>query len=674
MPPRVSFAATGAATVDSDGTLSDELYQELTGTPPTDPTSAIATTGATGTYSEATVTNVTSSIDSSVMTISYDRCHSLGHVGTAKLVPTLLFHGFGLNRGQFDSTFKRRMADYVDVASGRAPLMIAATEGTTNDWARRVYDWKDALTHAVAAVGSSNVYGAGNTCVLIGYSGGTAMAAQFACHFPDLVGALILVYPCDDIGYSPDNSLWARNNTSRSTLTTQVGDRALGTAADIDPYRARYPTAALARILALPNAFDVWIGGDRGDVAGVGLPDPDLLVSALRSNTAAASRVHAHITPNSTDTAILHAEGLSTGGTLLFERTYWPTVLRDIATWSLPRALPTGLEVIGYMESRAVTGSTDPANDRPGWKVWTGANSPPRTDSAGGQLHAGDLIWADAGRQFSFLGTTSQNGKFQVLRDVDDNRTVSFTAGTRKAVNLCEAPVITDLTDIDAAVDQWRADTNVVGGATVTSWTEVTGSKAFATATNNPADTTDGNGKHLVRFTAASSKRMLYTGLLWDPTADFTLVVVANKTSAGTQSIIGEGRGGRLEESKIIFNSNTFAGHYYDQTNADGQNAVGGAGTASSIHCIVYWRKSGVLYSTVDGSVIASSTVVSEWTGTTAVSGSNKTTIGGAFAGNAQVPYEFSDLDLYHFAVFNRAVSAADIWAIYAFMKSEWSF
>ena len=105
--------ATPPASVDGAGTLPADLYQGLVGEPPTAPTAAIDTSAASGSYSEATVTNVASTIDAgTIANLSYRRCHDTGQAAARTLMPLMLLPGFGGSGTEFSTATLRRFASY----------------------------------------------------------------------------------------------------------------------------------------------------------------------------------------------------------------------------------------------------------------------------------------------------------------------------------------------------------------------------------------------------------------------------------------------------------------------------------------------------------------------------------------------------------------------------------
>jgi pimeloyl-ACP methyl ester carboxylesterase len=677
-------ASTDVATVDADGLMPAEAYQAFVGAPATDPTAAVATTGATGTYGEASSVSFTTSLDSIAAT--YDRCHSLGHVGSGKLVTTVILQGFGVGKASFSSTFKRRLADYVDPTTGRAPLvLIGDTRGrgvTTGpvDYVRDLQDRRDMVAHAVAAVGASNCYAGGRGVVLVGYSTGAVDALLWACRCPDEVLAVVLIVPNFDLGVDATEGYWGLTGSSvRTSLTSQVGDRAQGAAAALDPYLARNPIDGIARILALPGAPPVWVFGDRDEAPNVPITGPDRLVRALRATPAAAAKVHVHISQTGDAIRYLHDTGTfdnDLGGMLSAEKRCWPTILANVAEWALPLSSPSnGLRVFGWFKARTVTGSADPTNDRVGFEVWTGDASPPKADADGGKLHALEMHYVDGGRAFTFDPQTSQNGYVQILRDADDRR-AALTAGSQLRVDLGVSPTITALTDIGFA-HEFRADLGVTGTSQVTAWADQIGALTFteSAGTTCPATATDSDSKAVLRFMAASSQKMLINSLLFAPTGDFTMFLVCSRANTSTQIPFEVSHHGTLARLLIQGGSSTDAIEYHNDANTialANSNGIGGhTWSANAKVMIAVMRKSGVLYASLNGSSWSKSAVANE---TVTFSGTNTTSIGCGWANSGGAYWRFFDGDIYEVASRDAATSESDLSAAHALMKTRWTF
>ena len=667
------------ATPNRRGAMPADAYASYAGVAPTDPTSDISTTGASGSYSEATVTGLTSSIDSSVTTLAYDRCHDTGHAGTAKLIPTILYPGFDQTKAQFTQAMKRRLAAYVDPDSGRAPLVIAVSPRSPRDYCRDTQDRFDCLDHAVAAVGASNVYGGGNGAILIGYSTGCFDAMLAACRCPDKVFAVILYFPNFDLGVDPNDSYWGIQNpgsTTRTSMTTSIGDRAQGSATALDPYLARNPIDGLARIMSLPGGPHVWVLGDRTEAPTAGIPNPDRLVSALLGLRESAAKTHAHVTQTGDSNRILHDSGVDGTGAVYAERYFWPFVLKNSAEWLVPRRSPRGdLRIFGWMKTRGYTSASNPALNRPGFEIWTGASNPPRTSAAGGRLHAAEFKYLEAARQFTVdPSVTSQNGYAQVVYD-GDNRIYALTAGTPIQANLNISPTVSSLSSLGYA-HEWLANLGVTeSGGNVSAWADQIGALSFTEGTNKPTVTTDGDGKSLIRFASASSQKLLMNSLLVDPTQDFTICMVVNKTNATAQNFFEVSHHGSLAVCNIAFNSGVTAANYRVDSGSYGfanTNGIGGqVFSQNAKHLLVLMRKSSVYYMSIDGSPFSSSPVTAD---TFTLTGTNTSTIGAGWANSGGAYWQFLNGDVYHLASKNAASSQAEVQGILTYVKTLWTF
>lgn len=668
--------------LDEGYSRSSVILAASTTTPPSDPTTAPSTAGASGTYSEATAT-VTSTLDSSITNLAYDRCANAGHAGTSKGVPFLLFPGFSQTKSQFTQAMKRRLADYVDPVSGRAPFVLGISSrgrgtGGTIDYVRDRQDRDDCVKHAVAAVGASNLFASGRGVVVIGYSTGCLDALLYACTFPDSVLAIVLYYPNFDLGVDPADSYWALQSTTQRTtyLVPQVGDRAQGSAAAIDPYLARNPIDAIARIVALPGGPHIWILGDRTEAPAVPIPNPDRLAAALRAVPGAISKTHVHITQAGDVNRILHDAGVDGAGTIYSERFWVTTVLAGAAEWSMPReAPPNGLRLLGWMRTRTITGSVNPSDDRPGFEVWTGTVVNPKANAAGGRLHACEFRYWDTGRQFTFDPVTSQNGYLQVLRDAS-NRSYDLTAGSKLILNLNVSMAITAFADLGFQ-HEWKGGVGVTGTTQVTNWADQIGALAFtATAgTTCPATATDADGKALLRFDATSSQKLLLNQLLVDPTKDFTICMVVNKTNATAQFILEMSHHGTAAVLNIAYTSGVTSSNHKNDAGTYATlntNGIGGQPFSQNAkHFVVLMRKNGADYISIDGSAWSLSTVPSDSFTTT---GTNTTTIGCGWANGGGAYWQFLTGDVYHLVSKDSATGEADLLAGWKLAKDTWTF
>jgi len=666
------------ANVDIAGTMPKEAYQQFSATPPTDNTAAIPTTGATGVYTEVDTTSVASSIDPTITNMGYKRCHDNGHAATSKLVPTLLFPGFGQSgRSQFPDSMAERIAGYADPTSGRAPLVIKMqTRGRggsgTIDYARDTQDAIDIIDHAVAAVGS-NAFGYSATqntapAIVMGYSTGGLDALSFACRFPDRCLGIGLYFPNYDIGYDSEDSYYGKQGSSiRTTIASQVqpgGDvRLTPGAASLDQYLTRNVIDAIAKIVAIPGGPHVWLFSDYNETEG--LPSITRLKNALQAIPGARAKTHIHITQTGDSNRILHADGANGASEQYAERYMFPYVLANAAEWTMPRQSPPGdLQLLGWMKTKL-------------FEIWMGPNTNPKSAAgAGGKDHTAVFKYDYDTRKFTIRPITSTNGYVQVICD-GDSQSYAFTAGQELVIDLNVAVSISSVADI-GFTNSWRADSGVTDSSGVTNWLDaIGGALAFTASANKPALATDGNGKNFIQFTAASSQKLLLNQLLADPLADFTISITCKRTSATTgMSFVEVSHHGTAARIGIQYNGGPggYALNDSGQWMIQETNGVGGgAFTINDIHVIHLFRRNGTLYMAVDGlvgSVPSSPFVNSSFTKT----GTNTTSLGAGWANGGGAYWQFLDGGIYEVDFKQEAISRADIISHLTLMKSRWSF
>lgn len=677
------------ATVDSAGTMPAEAYQQYSYTPATNPTAAIPTTGATGVYTEVDVTNVTSSIDPSITNIGYKRCHDNGHAATSKLVPTLLFPGFGQSgRSQFSDALAERMAGYVDPASGRAPLVIKMQtrgrgNGGTIDYARDGKDAIDILDHATNAVGS-NVFGyttntdgtfKGNApAIVLGYSTGGLDALNFAARFPDRCLGVAVFFPNYDIGYDAEDSYYAKQgNTIRGQISAMVqpgGDvRLTPGVASLDQYLVRNVIDAIARIVAIPNGPHVWLLSDYNETEA--LSSITRLRNALQAIPNAKAKTHLCITQTGDSNRILHADGANGASEIYAERYFFPYLLKNAAEWTMPQKSPAlDLRLPGWMQTKL-------------FEVWTGTTANPKsTAGAGGKDHAGELQYDNHAQRFKFKPLTSTSGYLQIIRE-GVPRVVPLTASAEVIVDYSVVRSITEVYDADPTKDlgftkSWQADSGVTDSSGVTHWIEkIGGVLDFAEATNKPTYGTDANGKRYIGFTAASSKKLVLNQLLVNPLLDFTIAITCFRSSStsgmaflemshhGTPARVGVQYNGTASGYLIGDNSSWLV------SNANGLG--GNTMSINTIHAIYIWRRNGTAYMSMDGlngSIPVNPFVATNFTQT----GTNTTSLGAGWADGGGAYWMFLDGGIYEIDVKQEAINEADALAHFALMKSRWSF
>lgn len=678
------------ASQDINGIMPKEAYQQYASTPPTNPTAAIPTTGASGSFTEVDVTTVTSTIDPTITNLGYKRCHDTGHAATSKLVPTLLFAGFGQSgRSSFSDAQAQRMAGYVDPTSGRAPLVIKMqTRGRGNlgtiDYARDGQDALDILDHATNAVGS-NVFGYatngdgtffGNApAIAIGYSTGGLDALNFAARFPDRCLGVAVYFPNYDLGFDTEDSYYGKQGVSiRPTLDAQVqpGGTTWLTpgAASRDQYMARNVIDAIARIVAIPGGPHVWLLGDYNETEG--LPSITRLKNALQSIPGAKAKVHICITQTGDSNRILHADGVNGASEIYSERYFFPYLLANAAEWTMPRKSPPGdLRLLGWMKTKL-------------FEVWTGTTTNPKSAAgAGGKDHAGEFSYDHDTQRYKFKSLTTTSGYLMVIRE-GVKRVVPFTAGVEVIIdfNVVRSGV-TEVYDTDPTKDlgftmSWQADSGVTDSSGVTHWLEkIGGTLDFAETTNKPTWGTDANGERYIGFTKASSHKLVLNQLLINPLQDFTIAITCSRRSANTDmSILEFSHHGTPARGGIQYNG-TNSGYILNDSGAwmiANSNGVGGGSMAiDTIHVIYLFRRNGVLYMSMDG--LVGSVPFSAFNNATFTqSGTNTTSIGCGWANGGGAYWQFLEGRIYEIDVKQEAINEADAIAHMALMKTRWQF
>jgi len=665
------------------GVASGAASQAIGSPPPPDPIDPIPTVGASGSYNTATLT-VTSTLDPAITNLSVDRCYDTGHAAAGKLVLCTVFQGFEQPKAGVTTALRQRFASYVDPASGRAMCVLARDSrgrgGASDliDYCRDTQDTFDCIDAQATALGSL-AFDSGRTGIGVGYSTGAFDLALAACREPERFKILVFVVPNFDLGADPLDSYWAlHNGTIRPSLTAAIGDRALGAAANIDPYLARNPIDAIARIVALPGGPEVWILADRTEAPLAGLPSPDRWAAAFDAVPGARSKLHLHITQAGDANRILHDPGVDAAGTVYAERYWVPWALANIAPWTMPReSPPNGFRVLGWMRTRAVTGASNPIDNRPGWEIWTGANSPPKSSAAGGRKHALELRYWDTGRQFEITPATSQDGYVQILRDVDD-RTLAFLAEMTLRIDLNVAPTISTLADV-GFTDVFLSDTSVSSS----SWSPALGSKpAFASDGADPATGTDGDGVPYIGFTANANpnigQRLVMPAMLFDPTKDFTAIVVLSE-SATTDGYFFEIQHHGDRSALTLWTSSTTDRLSLTLANAS-SGLVGNIGahvvSTNTKHVFAFMKRGEDYYESLTGSAWSKSARVAGVFTTTdngTANNKNTTSLACGWAQGAGVFYMHKTCRYYAVAAKQAATSEAALGAAIAWMKQHFA-
>lgn len=657
MPLHRLLPRPGVATAIRAGLLSAALYGSLVGVPPTDPTTALSTAGASGTYQSGTGT-VTSTLDGK--TLQFDWLFDIGHGLTTgkELVSFVVCPGFAQAKATITTEQKHRQAGYT--AGGRAALIVVSgargrigVDPSDIDACRDAHDLLD-ISRAAAAIAEglgAAVLDSGDSFVPVGYSTGGLDVLNAMCRLTDHVMAGVCVFPNWSL-----RKYWYLSASSRAAMTTMAGDLGTALPAEVDPYRAREGAGAISNILAMPNGpLGLWVCGDRDEAPTVPITDPDELVTLAGGSPAAAAKVHAFITSTGDAARVLHGAGSGDvgpngSGAIASERRWMGTILANAAPWSVPVA--GRMRVLGWTVTRR-------------FEVWTDLSaSDCKSAATGGKTHALDLDY-DVNGRFEFNPLTSQNGKIQVKRGLDDRRQ-AFTAGGRFPVDFNEAPTITTLADLGAS-DAWFSDAGTTGGGTLTSWVAEIGGRDMLGPTGEEPAVTTVSGKSVVRITRASvsaGKRLAGAFKCIDPANNYTMLVVYSLPAGTAGQIVNITHQGSFD----TLSYGTTAGSpgvdivYYRNSAYAVVNGVGGGGhnvSTSTKHFAVVRRSGAVITSWLDMGQKNESTVTAD---TFPSSGTFHTEFGAGLAdsGNPAAPFEFQSVDLYGVAFFPRALSEVE--------------
>lgn len=670
------------ATSDSEGLMPKEVHQRLMGVPATDPTDEICTTGAADTYTEGTVTGVVSSIDPSVTNLSYRYCFNNGHAKAGNLIVLVLLAGYGNNpTAEFTTDMMRRKARYKDPDSGRAFLVISPSVRTSRDYSRDTMDFVDIIDHCIKTVnaltdanGVAQNYVFGDIFIPEGYSTGGLDAALLAARVPDRVPDLAVFYPNYDLGADAYDSYYEKQSSSlRPSIATRVqpsGDvRNVVGAGNRDQYVARNVVDALAQIMATQNGPHFWLMATSDDPEI--LPSPERLRDAVQSIPEAKAKAHIHISKLGDPYAVIHGPaaddpnkvkaGNNSTAAIYSERFRYPFILKNAASWTMPKiSPPLGYRVLGWIKTRHS-------------EIWLGPNANPKsTAGAGGRDHAADLTYNEYSNTYKLDLVTSANGYAQVIKGAD-NRSVAITAGTPLRIDLNTIRSLSSVTDVgmDGAV---RASVGVTDSSGVTAWADQIGNLSFTASANKPSLTTDSNGKAVIRFSAASSQKLVCSSLAVDPTKDFTIFMSFSiQTSATERTILDLAKHGQSSRigTAISSSSSTRIYAYGDSGNwsINNGNGLGGQAVSQTVrHVAVLMRKGNRLFAQLDGSAWSESDFNAE---AFTLTGTVSTAIGAMWGPGAGNYVDFFNGDIYEIDWKKSAMSFADIQAVTAFLLSQ---
>lgn len=666
-----------SVTVDRAGRATAAMYREHAGEPSTDPTAAIPTTGASGSYYTASGT-CASTITPAITDLAFDVCVDTGHLADKEIVILIVVPGLGLSKDAIDSTYKHRLASYT--MAGRAfavvPVSLRGRGASGNQ--KYVKDTQDIRDIAAAAAAllegqGATVFASGAQFIPVGYSTGGFDVAQLLSRCPEAIaGAAVVYYPNHDIGADAERGYYqlvAGTQVSADYFDTQVGARGRGLAADVAPYVARNPNLSVGRLLACRGAPRLDIYGDEDEARSVPIPPPSMFVASCIEGGA---KVHGRITKIGDADRILHNDGINGAGTIASEPRWVPYALANAAAWKLPRVSPPGgFIALGWWKMEAVTGSSNPALDRPGLEVWTGPNASPKSDAAGGTKHAFALEYNDAASEVSILPITAEAGYYEAYRGLDV-RKGALTPGSRTRISFNESPTLAALSDVWP--DVFHASDGVTEVAlAVSNWAALAGGKSFATAANHPALFTDGDGKLCIRFTAASSTSLIMTGAIVDVTRVFTLGFVLNERSATANKYLLEISNTGTNSHFIMWRSTgTRVSYLLDGGSASGIGASNIERTTSTgaKHWIVIQRTDDdILRLMVDGVVWSEAAITAD---TFTQTGTLKTGLGHGFASGAV--YLPSDVDYYTICASQTAIPRPLLDASWEFLKTHDGF
>lgn len=671
-------ASPSAATVDAAGTMPAAAFRRYAGAPPTAPTTAPPSLAdASGTWSEATVTNVVATRGPTVTNLTYRRCHSLGHVTAGRVMrPLVLLPGFGGDgTTEFSQSFRRGLADIGFLVIAVTTQGRGTVSGSLHYSPFETQAILDLLAAAVTAATSAGatVYGGGRCAWFLSSSTGAIDLGLMLQRCPEAVLGATMLYPNADL-------LAYHEMVSGGTLTALESQLAVLGARE--PGALDYYTAtnldAISRVLALPECTArLFVGGDTLDTS-VPIPDPAEIVKTARGHFDALDMVSYRITNASNDSAdrIQHNGGATSTGVTRFNYRWVQEAL--VATeWRLPLAVE-GLRAQGLFRRIAVTGSANPADDRAGVDIWLSPSTDGVADANAGRALSADVSITAEGL-ITIEPVTTTSGFAEVISGVTA-RVVALEPHLR--VDLAAPPIISTLADLlTLGIDHfWIADKNVTGGGTITAWAEEDGFGAItlAAASNNPASATDSDGVAVVRFTAASSQKLIGTGLPFSPRANHTAIVVYSVPSAAAGQIVNLTHQGTLDTLSLNVTASPVDIVYYRNNTyavaTAGGAGVGGHSVSTATKHVSAWRRvDSSLYESLDLGTEHSVAIVTD---TFLATGTNHITVGAGLAqsGSVNDPFEFFNGDVYAILTAPIALSPAEIAGVVAYLRRRLVF
>jgi hypothetical protein len=533
----------------------------------------------------------------------------------------------------------------------------------------------DILAAAVTAATSAGatVYGGGRCAWFLSSSTGATDAGLMLQRCPEAVLGISMLYPNADL---------TRYHELVSGGTLTALESQLAVLGAREPAALDYYTAValdgIGRVLALSTCTaELHVGGDETEAPTVPIPNPSEIVATARGEFAARRLVSYHITTSSDATAdrVLHNSGATSTGVTRFNYRWIPSALAA-TEWRLPASFER-LRAPGLFRRIAVTGSADPVNNRAGLDLWFAPTTAGVTDTNAGRQFAADVSLSADGL-ITIEPVTSTSGFVEVLTG-STGRVVPLEP--RFVVNPDAAPAINIPADLAALgiTHAWFSDEGVTGGGTITAWAEASGFGAItlAAAANNPAAATDSDGIATVRFTAASSTKLVAASLPFSPRANYALIVVfsipttaagqiVNFTHQGTYDTLSLGVSA-VPQDIVYYRDNTYSGI---------AASVGGhAVSTSTKHVSVLRRDGSDLYESLDlGN--ESHSAIDPVKDTFLTTGTNHMTVGAGLAnqGSTADPFEFKSVDVYAILAAPINLTPAEYSGISAYLRRRFVF